>query len=290
MACISSNRVCSRVHEKLCQFLNKNFNQQQKRNIFTINYKSQSFIQKNVFGSEGILLRNYKQKVQAYTPCLPITAAQQCTNRKFSSVHTQQPAGPLREYKVDPYTLLDDDLRYVYEDIRSKLQEGTSQAELETISKYYFDGQGKALRPMVAMLMARAINFHMQIDNQDILHSQRQVALISEMIHSASLIHDDVIDQSNFRRGKPSVNVLWNHKKVTMAGDYILSVASMMIASLKNDDVTIYLSRILTELVQGEFMQLGSKETENERFAHYLTKTYRKTASLIANTLKSVSL
>lgn len=47
--------------------------------------------------------------------------------------------------------------------------------------------------------------------------------------------------------------------------------------------------QILTDLVQGEFMQLGSKETENERFAHYLTKTYRKTASLIANTLKAVS-
>lgn len=46
--------------------------------------------------------------------------------------------------------------------------------------------------------------------------------------------------------------------------------------------------KILTDLVQGEFMQLGSRETENERFTHYLTKTYRKTASLIANTLKAV--
>lgn len=49
------------------------------------------------------------------------------------------------------------------------------------------------------------------------------------------------------------------------------------------------LLQILTDLVQGEFMQLGSRETENERFAHYLTKTYRKTASLIANALKAVS-
>jgi len=47
-----------------------------------------------------------------------------------------------------------------------------------------------------------------------LLASQRQVAMISEMIHSASLIHDDVVDQADFRRGKPSVNVLWNHKKV----------------------------------------------------------------------------
>ncbi|XP_030760488.1 LOW QUALITY PROTEIN: decaprenyl-diphosphate synthase subunit 1-like [Sitophilus oryzae] len=114
--------------------------------------------------------------------------------------------------------------------------------------------------------------------------------MISEMIHTASLVHDDVIDQSDFRRGKPSVNVMWNHKKVTMAGDFILAVASMMIARLKNNDVTLVLSQVVSDLVQGEFMQLGSKETENERFAHYLTKTYRKTASLIANSVKSVSI
>lgn len=50
-----------------------------------------------------------------------------------------------------------------------------------------------------------------------LLASQRQVAMISEMIHSASLIHDDVVDQADCRRGKPSVNVLWNHKKVSAA-------------------------------------------------------------------------
>lgn len=47
-----------------------------------------------------------------------------------------------------------------------------------------------------------------------ILNQQRQIALFSEMVHSASLVHDDVIDQSDYRRGKPSVNALWNHKKV----------------------------------------------------------------------------
>lgn len=111
-------------------------------------------------------------------------------------------------------------------------------------------------------------------------------------------------------------NVCFNvsFPQVTMTGDYILSIASIMISRLENDDVTIILSQvklstyilclscpyvylaicarlqILTDLIQGEFMQLGSKESENERFAHYLTKTYRKTASLIANSLKSVRL
>lgn len=48
-----------------------------------------------------------------------------------------------------------------------------------------------------------------------LFHSQRQIAMISEMVHSASLLHDDVIDQSYFRRGKPSVNVVWSQKKVS---------------------------------------------------------------------------
>lgn len=209
--------------------------------------------------------------------------------RPFSSMQTQQP-GSLPQYQVDPYRLLEDDLKDVYNEIRVELGRNTNQPELNTIATYYFDGQGKALRPMVAMLMARAVNYHLYKENGGLLPSQRQVAMISEMIHSASLIHDDVIDQSDFRRGKPSVNVLWNHKKVAMAGDFILAVVSMLISRLRNDDVTLTLSQVVTDLVQGEFMQLGSKETENERFAHYLTKTYRKTASLIANSVKATAM
>lgn len=220
------------------------------------------------------------------------TLVQSCQShhrRTLSSIRSQQP-GSLPDYQVDPYRLLEDDLKEVYDDIREELRRNTTEPELQTIATYYFDGQGKALRPMVGMLMARAINYHMYKEKSGLLASQKQVAMISEMIHSASLIHDDVVDQADCRRGKPSVNVLWNHKKVAMAGDFILAVASMMIARLRDDDVTITLSQVVTDLVQGEFMQLGSKETENERFAHYLTKTYRKTASLIANSVKAMAM
>lgn len=56
---------------------------------------------------------------------------------------------------------------------------------------------------------------HVSLCCSDLLSSQRQVAMISEMIHNASLVHDDVIDQPDFRRGKPSVNVVWSQKKVS---------------------------------------------------------------------------
>lgn len=194
------------------------------------------------------------------------------------------------KYQVDPYTLLEDDLKDFYAEIRQILRRNTSQDELYEMSTYYFDGKGKAVRPMVTLLMAKAINFHMYKKSCNVTKSQREVAMISEMIHSASLIHDDVIDQSNCRRGKPSVNVLWNNKKVAMAGDFIIAVLSIMTAKIGNNQVTLNLSQIINDLVQGEFMQLGSRETENERFAHYLTKTYCKTASLIANSTKSIAI
>ncbi|XP_047491558.1 all trans-polyprenyl-diphosphate synthase PDSS1-like [Penaeus chinensis] len=110
------------------------------------------------------------------------------------------------------------------------------------------------------------------------------------MIHTASLVHDDVIDASDTRRGKPSVNSLYGQRKAVMAGDYILSVASAMLARIRNEEVIVILSQVLSDLVQGEFMQLGSKENENERFAHYLKKSFKKTASLLAYSCKAVAL
>ncbi|XP_035438331.1 all trans-polyprenyl-diphosphate synthase PDSS1 [Spodoptera frugiperda] len=286
MACLSSSRLCARVQDKLlCQFGHK----VRKQTVF-VKLKPPGPSPLRIFG----------KTCQRVTTCGPACGSGGFSAgvssglvRRLASSLQSTSTGSLPDYGtqiVDPYRLLEDDLNGIYEDIRSELERNTNQSELNTIATYYFDGQGKALRPMVAILMARAVNYHVYGENSALLPSQRQVAMISEMIHSASLIHDDVIDQSDFRRGKPSVNVLWNHKKVAMAGDFILAVASMMIARLRSDDVTLVLSQVVTDLVQGEFMQLGSKETENERFAHYLTKTYRKTASLIANSVKAVAL
>lgn len=85
--------------------------------------------------------------------------------RRFGTLRTQYP-GSLPDTTVDPYRLLEDDLKDVYHDIRTELMKNTNQEELQTIATYYFDGQGKALRPMVAILMARAINHHIYGDDR----------------------------------------------------------------------------------------------------------------------------
>uniref|UniRef100_A0A9L0T929 Decaprenyl diphosphate synthase subunit 1 n=1 Tax=Equus caballus TaxID=9796 RepID=A0A9L0T929_HORSE len=75
--------------------------------------------------------------------------------------------------------------------------------------------------------------------------------------------------------------------EAVLAGDLILSAASIALARIGNTTVISILTQVIEDLVRGEFLQLGSKENENERFAHYLEKTFKKTASLIANSCKA---
>ena len=77
---------------------------------------------------------------------------------------------------------------------------------LQSISQYYFDGQGKNIRPRLSLAMARAVNSHLGVTSVKVTEIQRRVAAISEMIHTSSLLHDDVIDNAEIRRGKVSVN------------------------------------------------------------------------------------
>ncbi|XP_054707446.1 all trans-polyprenyl-diphosphate synthase PDSS1-like [Uloborus diversus] len=187
---------------------------------------------------------------------------------------------------IDPFKLAEPDLVSLYSDIRKELW--TKSPHLEQISSYYFDGHGKAFRPVMVVLMARALNYHIFESNR-LLDTQHRMAIIAEMIHTASLVHDDVIDTSDTRRGKSSVNILWGQKKAILAGDFILAQAARILAQLENEDVVHLLAQVLLDLVQGEFMQMGAMEDETERFSHYLQKTFKKTASLTAYTCKAAA-
>ncbi|CAF1596590.1 unnamed protein product [Adineta ricciae] len=140
---------------------------------------------------------------------------------------------------------------------------------------------------MIICTIARSCN--QQQDN--FLHeNQRCIATLGEMIHTASLIHDDVVDSSDRRRGKPAAAIKWGPKKAVLAGDYILGISSVLLAQIGNSEVILLLSRVIQDLVRGEFMQLSTKESDAEQFQDYLNKTFCKTASLFANTCKAVAL
>ena len=242
---------------------------------------------------------------------------------------------------VDPFILSKEDLQHLSANIRNDLI-GTDHPVLNKAASYFFeDGHdgGKKVRPMMILLLSRAMSHHASLNykqrqpqhqeqqeeeemntittsttstiprplphqRQDLFHAQRRLAEISEMIHTASLFHDDVIDKASTRRGIPTVHSVFGNKMAILAGDYLLARASVFLARLRNVEVFETMAYIIEHLVRGEVMQMKgvkvvsttssssrSNDVEaNERLISYLKKNFYKTASLMANSCKSAAI
>ena len=118
---------------------------------------------------------------------------------------------------------------------------------------------------------------------------QQRIAEIAELIHVASLLHDDVLDDAETRRGKAALNHVLGNKVAILAGDFLLARASMTLASLKCSDVVTLMSQILEDLVSGEVLQATASPQALTSMDHYLRKTYLKTASLMANACEAAA-
>lgn len=133
-------------------------------------------------------------------------------------------------------------------------------------------------------------------NDSDILPSQRRLAEITELIHTASLLHDDVIDHSVARRGAPSANTEFGNKMAVLAGDFLLGRASVALARLRDPEVTELLATVIANLVEGEFMQLKNTARDEKNptwtedtVTYYLQKTYLKSASLISKSCRAAA-
>lgn len=124
----------------------------------------------------------------------------------------------------------------------------------------------------------------------DVWRKQAQLGQIVEMIHVASLIHDDVLDEADTRRGGESVHKLYSNKVAVLAGDYLLARASVLLARLENTAVVQIMATALESLVSGEVMQLKSAPETLLEMETYLKKSYYKTASLICYACRSTAL
>ncbi|KAI9374637.1 isoprenoid synthase domain-containing protein [Aspergillus egyptiacus] len=133
--------------------------------------------------------------------------------------------------------------------------------------------------------------------DENILPSQRRLAEITELIHTASLLHDDVIDNAVTRRSSNSANIQFGNKMAVLAGDFLLGRASVALARLRDPEVTELLATVIANLVEGEFMQLKNTAADeknpvftDETISYYLQKTYLKTASLISKSCRAAAL
>lgn len=136
----------------------------------------------------------------------------------------------------------------------------------------------------------------------NVLPSQRRLAEITEMIHVASLLHDDVIDTASMRRAQASAPAAFGNKLSVLGGDFLLARASLYLSRLGSNEVVELVASVLANLVEGEVMQIKGNAPEAsgavgetihkltpEIFEHYMKKTYLKTASLIAKSSRATT-
>lgn len=131
---------------------------------------------------------------------------------------------------------------------------------------------GKRMRPMLILLMAK--NFG------TIQSSTLHAAVGLELLHTASLVHDDVVDESSERRGQASVNALYNNKVSVLVGDYILSTALLNVAYTGSKEIVCYLAELGRTLSDGEILQLSNIRNQDFSEDVYYQVIKQKTAAL----------
>ncbi|MEG0789392.1 MAG: polyprenyl synthetase family protein [Alistipes sp.] len=149
---------------------------------------------------------------------------------------------------------------------------------LSDMLRYALSSRGKGIRPMIVMLSA-AMNAPQQRDS--VGRRAYLAAMQVEMIHVASLIHDDVIDESDVRRGKASVNARWQSHKAVILGDYILAKNMSIGMSSGQFDIVSHICESIAVLCEGEVLQSDCAEKQNMSRQAYLDIIHKKTASLI---------
>lgn len=145
---------------------------------------------------------------------------------------------------------------------------------LEQAVEHLLKAPGKQLRPLLVLLAARMVG---EVNEKVI-----RVALALEMLHTASLVHDDVVDESDRRRGLPSVNALLSNQVAVLAGDFVLSKALECAAETEDVRVVRYIAQLGQSLADGELLQLDSQDSEVLSEAVYFDIIGRKTASLFS--------
>lgn len=134
---------------------------------------------------------------------------------------------------------------------------------------------GKRIRPAFVLLAGK-------IYKKEATEYLVSLAAAVELVHMSTLIHDDIIDQSEFRRGKPSMRSIWGDKFSLHAGDYLFAQALKLIKPEDNKEITNILSRVSVEMCKGEINQLFTAFDTKQSVKDYLYKIKRKTALLIA--------
>ena len=179
--------------------------------------------------------------------------------------------------RPDFLSIIEKELNIVEENLTSRLT--LKGGILKEIVNYIFSAGGKRFRPALCLLIAKATG---SITRKHIILSE-----LTELIHTASLIHDDIIDSANLRRGKETINKLWNDKISVITGDFLFAEASIRLGELENTEIVKIYAHVLSSLCDGEIEQYSYKFNTNISWDYYIRKSTTKTASLFAACCKA---
>ena len=147
---------------------------------------------------------------------------------------------------------------------------------LNRITHYVVNRKGKQMRPMFVFLIAKMFN------NGDVNDRTYRGASVIELIHTATLVHDDVVDESNKRRGFFSINALWKNKIAVLVGDFLLSKGLLLSIDNSDFDLLKIISTAVREMSEGELLQIEKARKLDITESVYFEIIRKKTATLIA--------
>ena len=170
---------------------------------------------------------------------------------------------------AEVFDLLRDDLAAIEQEFAR--QSASNVAVITDIAQYLIEGGGKRIRPLLLLLASKALG--------STSHSRIRLGAVVEMLHTATLVHDDIIDEAETRRGRPSSNTTWGNSKCVLAGDWLYMQSFATALEERNFRVLELLISLTQQMVEGELLQiekLGHLINEEE----YFDLIFRKTACL----------
>lgn len=180
----------------------------------------------------------------------------------------------MKDYK-EIYTLVKSDIDIIIENLTSKL---CLQEPLLTHLKKFLNSPAKRIRPLVAILYLKACGVRLQKEHYKLLTAV-------ELVHNASLIHDDVIDEADVRRGNSTLNKIFNSKLAVVSGDYLLACAVDYISKIGDNRILNVFIQSLAQMCKGEISQYFCVN-KIPSMEEYLLKTKQKTAQLFMTALE----
>lgn len=172
------------------------------------------------------------------------------------------------------------------EEVLKECLKNTKYKSILQICNYLLDARGKRLRPALVLLSAKASQGHSAMSRRSVV----SIAAAMELIHMASLIHDDVIDHASVRYNKPTVNCRWDNDVSISLGDYLYSVAFELISTCGNIEVLQCISSATKAMSEGELLQVCERDNLDLLKERYIVIVKKKTASLFAASCHAGSL